>query len=222
MWEQLKAGLVLLFFLLLFFVVGVMVGLKLPENEAWQRWRGTYKASREQLKPVDVAVIQFPGGNCSGGVCRVTPPAGEDAPPATAPEKETRLTFYRELSDHPDKNRPAAPQPANQAEPAQPARKVRKVSKKSPPAPAKASAPAVAGNWEVRICSLPQEIKARLERSRLLKKYPGIEIEPVKVTGKGTWYRVKIANIKDYTRAERYRNELLKTGKYKPIIVKRN
>jgi hypothetical protein len=219
MWEQLKAGLVLLFFLTLFFVVGVMVGLKLPENEAWQHWRGACRAEKKQLKPVDVAVIQFPGGNCSGGVCKVEPPAAAEP----APEKETRLTFYEELSDHPDKARPQAQAPV--AKPAaKPAKKVRKVSKKAPVSPEKAAAvtAATAVRWEVRICSLPQEIKARLERSRLLKKYPGIEIEPVKVVGKGTWYRVKITNIADRSVAERYQQELLKTGKYKPIIVKHN
>ena len=220
MWEQLKAGLVLLFFLLLFFVVGVMVGLKLPENEAWQRWRGTYQAQQKKLQPVDVAVIQFPGGNCANGVCKVAPPAAENTP---APEKEPRLTFYKELSDHPETAPKPAPAPAPAEAVKKPVKKVRKVAKKTPVTPEKAAAAVPAsGSWEVRICSLPQEIKARLERSRLLKKYPGIEIEPVKVAGKGTWYRVKISNIKNRDLAERYRRDLAATGKYKPIIIKHN
>jgi cell division septation protein DedD len=222
MWEQLKAFMVLFCFMLLVFVTGVLVGLKLPETEIWQQWRGTRQARQEAPRAVDVAVIQFPGhddNNCSGGVCKVfpmaQPPAAEPARPEPS-EKEVKLTFYHELADHPGPG-------VVEARGSSPSRKEKTPLKKAKKTLGdKKSTAETAGLWEVRVCSLSQEIKARLERSRLLKHYPSVEIEAVQVAGKGTWYRVKIGPIKDRKVAERYQRELKETGKYKPLIIRKN
>ena len=222
MWEQLKAFMVLFCFMLLVFVTGVLVGLKLPETEAWQQWRGTRQARQETPQAVDVAVIQFPGhddSNCSGGVCQVAPLVQTPAPePARseASEKKVNLTFYHELADHPGRGREAKVSPPPKKEKA-PLKKAKKTLSGKKTAVSEAT-----GLWEVRVCSLPQEIKARLERSRLLKYYSAVEIEAVQVAGKGTWYRVKIGPLKDRKVAERYQRELKETGKYNPLIIRKN
>jgi len=224
MWEQLKAFMVLFCFMLLVFVTGVLVGLKLPETEAWQQWRGTRQARQETPRAVDVAVIQFPGhdgADCSGGVCKVpslaqSPATGPARP--EPPEKEVNLTFYHELADHPGRGREAglSSPPRKEKTPLKKAKKTLS-GKKNIAVPATGAV-----FWEVRVCSLPQEIKARLERSRLLEHYSPVEIEAVQVAGKGTWYRVKIGPLKDRRVAERYQRELRETGKYNPLIIRKN
>ena len=232
--EQLKTIAVSLLLLFVAFGVGVLVGLKLPENEAYKRWIGAHKVMVEKAKPTEVAVMQMPGSamsrsdqgkaglplseshpdSCPGGVCKL--PTLNEAPhqPEEPHEKQLNLTFYKELSDRPTESGGAA---------------IR--IKTAPPVEKKKTAsvvmqsekrlPKTVGSWELRICSLAQEIKARLVRSQLMKTYPGIEIEEVQVAGKGTWYRVKISNIKDREVAERYQRELTKAHKYQPLIVKR-
>jgi hypothetical protein len=197
MWESVKSALVLILVLMVVFCGGVLGGVKLPETEVWQRWQGARQARQERLKPADVAVIQLPGDNgCQGGVCKVEPPQTVPAEdPTPPPEKKPPLTFYRELGDHP-----------------------------SPAAPAVQEQVADAGSenviWEIRVCSLPREVLARLERSKLLKKYPRVEIESVVLNGKGTWYRVKIVGIRERQTAEHYLQELKQGRKYKPLIIK--
>ena len=228
MLEQLKNITVLFVFLLVTFGVGVLVGLKLPENETYQRWNSANKAKVAEARPTDVAVMQMPGSgpvkvkvssaevhanSCPGGVCKLPTPNDNSGQQDEPPKKELNLTFYEALGDKPTESGGSVI-------------RVKKTpiveNKKKGSAVVKSEklVPESGSSWELRICSLAQEVKARLVRSELMKTYPGIEIEAVQVVGKGTWYRVKISDIKDLGEAERYQRELIKAHKYKPMIVK--
>ena len=226
MLEQLKTIVVLLIFLFVAFGVGILVGIKLPENESYKRWARVNQEMVENARPTDVAVMQMPGlpvsggssvkvesplsepypDNCPGGVCKLPLPN-------EAPKKKLNLTFYDELGDKPTESGGSVIRIKKA-----PLVKKKKVS--SIAAESRKKLLKITGKWELRICSLAQEIKARLVRSQLMKSYPGVEIEPVKVAGKGTWYRVKISNIKDRVRAERYQREITKAHKFEPMIIK--
>ncbi len=230
MLEQLKTIVVLFIFLFVAFGVGVLVGIKLPENESYKRWTRVNKELVEKARPTDVAVMQMPGlpvsdnapakaevpfsesysDCCPGGVCKLPP---LDETPKAEPKNKLNLTFYDELGDKSTESGGSAIR----------IKKTPLVKKKkmaSVAAGSKNRLPKTTGNWELRICSLAQEIKARLVRSNLMKSYPGVEIEAVQVAGKGTWYRVKISNIEDRGEAERYQREITKAHKYNPLIVK--
>ncbi len=209
MWETVKSALILILVLAVVFIGGVLVGLKLPETAFWQQWQRERNAARKPLGPVDVAVIQFPGGSgkgCGNGVCPVAPslPRAAESPAVPPPEKKPKYTFYRELGDR---------RPPSSVRPAAAAEKLALLEKKR-------REERTAVTWEVRVCSLPRETLARLERARLLKKYPRVKIESVDLAGKGTWFRVKIVGIPSRRLAERYLRELRQDGKYKPLIIK--
>jgi len=230
MFEQLKAALVTLLVIFIFFVGGILVGLKLPETEFYQQWSGTSQEAAAQPRPTQIAVIQVPGpqisesrvdtsafgshsGNCAGGVCKLPVPGGTEPQSAEPVPPTPALTFYQELADKPNESDGSAlrvkPTPAVKK------RKHAALIKEKPGAVVPDS-----GGWEIRVCSLPQEIKARLERSKLMNDYPGVEIEPVQVAGKGTWYRIKIINIKERAVAERYQRELSHKYNYKPLLCR--
>jgi hypothetical protein len=236
MLEQLKSIIVLLVVLFVAFGVGVLVGFKLPENETFKRWNRANQAIVEKAKPTAVAVMQMPGAStfyrgsdksklplagthldsCPGGVCKLPAPAqASDLPPVAAvlAEDKLNLTFYKELGDKPTESGGSLIK----------VKTTPLVARKKTPVSNLESAvsPSFSGTyWEIRICSLAQEIKARLVRSKLIKTYSEVEIEAVQVAGKGTWYRVKISNIKDRGMAERYQRELIEVHNYKPLIVK--
>ncbi|MCK5540032.1 MAG: SPOR domain-containing protein [Deltaproteobacteria bacterium] len=230
MLEQLKTIVVLFIFLFVAFGVGVLVGIKLPENESYKRWARVNQEMIKKVRPTDVAVMQMPGlpvsdGSsakaeepplesysdcCPGGVCKLPLPNESSR---AAPVKNLDLTFYVELGDKPTESGGSVIRIKK-------APLVKKKKVASVVAGSKKQLPKTAGNWELRICSLAQEIKARLVRSKLMKSYPGVEIEAVQVAGKGTWYRVKISNIKDLEKAERYQQEITKAHKYEPLIIK--
>ncbi len=233
MLEQLKTIVVLLVVLFVAFGVGVLVGYKLPENEAFKRWNDANKMMVEKAKPTKVAVMQMPGASvsvsdqgrvglplsgshsdsCPGGVCNLPPLNKVPSQPQAPHENKLNLTFYKELSDKPTESG-GSPIKVKKA-PLVEKKKTVSVTMKS-----KSQEPKAGEMWELRICSLAQEIKARLVRSKLIKIYQGVEIDAVQVAGKGTWYRVKISNIEDRGVAERYQRELIKTHNYKPLIVK--
>lgn len=227
MLEQLKNITVLFVFLFMAFGVGVLVGLKLPENETYQRWHNANKAMVEKARPTDVAVMQMPGSeqvkgepaysgvhpdSCPGGVCKLPSSDDSSAKSVVTQEKKTSFTFYEALDDKPTESGGSA----IRIKTAPPVEKKKPVSRAIK---SEKQLPKTGVNWELRICSLAQEIKARLVRSKLMKTYPGIDIEAVQVAGKGTWYRVKISNIKDRGEAERYQREL-KAYNYDPLIIK--
>ncbi len=233
MLEQLKTIVVLFVVLFVAFGVGVLVGYKLPENETFKRWHDANKVMVEKARPTKVAVMQMPGlpaagsnqakaglpvsesnsDPCPGGVCKLPPLNGASSPPEVPQEEKLNLTFYKELSDKPTESggSPIKVKTTPLVEKKKPA----SVTVKSESQDLKTGE-----SWELRICSLAQEIKARLVRSKLMKNYSGVEIEAVQVAGKGTWYRVKISNIGDRGVAERYQRELIETHNYKPLIVK--
>lgn len=230
MLEQLKTIVVLLIFLFVAFGVGVLVGIKLPENETYKCWTRVNKDMVEKARPTDVAVMQMPGlpgsggGSskveapssepypdcCPGGVCKLPLPNQD---PKAKPKKKLNLTFYDELGDKPTESGGSVIRIKK-------APLVKKRKMASVAAGSEKRLPKIIGNWELRICSLAQEIKARLVRSELIKSYPGVKIEAVQVPGKGTWYRVKISNIKDRGVAEHYQREITKAYKYEPMIIK--
>ena len=229
MFEQLKAALVTLLVIFIFFVGGILVGLKLPETDIYKHWAGTHQEVPEKPQPTKVAVIQIPGSQhpeakvnvappalypeaCPGGVCKLPEPGEIPCrPDVVESPKSLDLTFYKELADKPTESGGSALRIKQTP--------VVKKKKSSSVANVKLSEASIGSErWEVRICSLPHEIKARLERVKLMKDYPGVEIEPVQVAGKGTWYRVKISDIKDRQVAERYQHELSRKYHYKPLI----
>jgi hypothetical protein len=230
MFEQLKAALVTLLVIFIFFVGGILVGLKLPETAVYQKWSGTDQEPAAQTKPIQFTEIQAPGsqisetqvdisavgphpGNCAGGVCRLPVPGRTEPQTVETVPQTPALTFYQELADKPNESNGSAlmvkPTPV--------------VKKRKPAALLKEKPGVVAtdsGGWEIRVCSLSQEIKARLERSKLMNDFPGVEIEPIQVAGKGTWYRIKIINIKERDVAERYQRELVHKYNYKPLLCR--
>lgn len=228
MFEKIKAALVALLMIFVFIVGGVLIGLKLPETDLYKKWHdGHHQASVKPL-PTKVAVIQIPGtqkaevpvasaapssdsGSCPGGVCKLPEPGETPHQEVVALQKSPDLTFYSELADKPTESGGSVLRVKKTPEVKK--RKVRLKSSDSKNKPITSST-----LWELRVCSLPHEIKARLERSKLIKKFPGVKIEPVQVKGKGTWYRVKICDIKNRELAEQYRQELSQKYHYKPII----
>ncbi len=232
MFEKLKAAFVALMVIFVFVIGGVLIGLKLPETDLYKRWHSESSRASLNPQPTKVAVIQIPGtphseipvtsdslnsssGLCSGGVCKL--PGSNVCPPPSAQiaTASPDLTFYDELADKPTESGGSVLRVKKTPE-------VKKRKVKAPEAASKAvgkdKATAGSGPWELRICSLPQEIKARLERSKLIKDFPGVEIEPVQVAGKGTWYRVKITDIANRDLAERYQLKLRQKYHYKPIV----
>ena len=233
MLEQLKSVIVLLVVLFVAFGVGVLVGYKLPENDSFKRWQRSNQAVVEKAKPTEVAVMQMPGSRllqsaqvrpglplaethseaCPGGVCKLPTPPQAPQPPQTPEAEQLNLTFYKELGDKPNESGGSAIKV--KTTPLVSKRKTTSVVKKS-----EAQKIQTGESWELRICSLAHEIKARLVRSKLMQTYSGVEIEEVQVAGKGTWYRVKISNINDRSMAERYQQELIEGHNYNPLIVK--
>ncbi|MCD6269449.1 MAG: SPOR domain-containing protein [Deltaproteobacteria bacterium] len=221
MFEQLKAALVTFLVIFVFFVGGILVGLKLPETEVYKQWAGIQQEVPEKLQPTKVAVIQIPGSQpspvvypeaCPGGVCKLPEPGATSHLAAVAvPQESLDLTFYKELADKPTESGGSAL--IVKQTPIVKKRKTRSMTAVKEKKPVSGS-----DLWELRICSLPQEIKARLERSKLIKDFPGVKIEPVEVAGKGTWYRIKICDIKDRDTAERYQRELSRKYHYKPLL----
>ena len=229
MFEQLKAALVTFLVIFIFFVGGILVGLKLPETKIYKEWVGIQQPAPAKLQPTKVAVIQIPGTQtaaltpdevpvsdyhelCPGGVCKLPAPGREPHEQVLIETQEKPdLTFYEELADKPTESGGSALIVKQTP--------IVKKRKSSSMKAAKADR-AVSGSqrWELRVCSLPQEIKARLERSKLIKDFPGVKIEPVQVAGKGTWYRIKISDIKDRDTAERYQQELSHKYHYKPLL----
>ena len=233
MLEQLKSIIVLLVVLFVAFGVGVLVGYKLPENESFKRWQSANQAIVEKAKPTEVAVMQMPGStrsrseadksglppaeshseSCPGGVCKLPPPSKAPRQSEAPQENKLNLTFYKELGDKPTES-------GGSAIKVKTAPLVEKKKTTSVVVKSEIQQTQTGESWELRICSLAQEIKARLVRSKLMKTYSGVEIEAVQVAGKGTWYRVKIGNINDLGVAQRYQQELIEVHKYKPLIVK--
>lgn len=228
MLEKLKAALVTLVVIFVFFIGGVLVGLKLPETALYKSWHGGPRQASLKPQPTKVAVIQIPSPqkpetvvesaslnsssrSCPGGVCRLPGP-GETPhqSPATSQESPD-LTFYNELADKPTESGGSVLRVKKTPE-------VKKRKARAKSADSKKQATVNSALWELRICSLPHEIKARLERVKLMKDFPGVKIEPVQVAGKGTWYRVKISDIENRELAERYRLELSQKYHYKPIV----
>ncbi|MBN2809895.1 MAG: SPOR domain-containing protein [Deltaproteobacteria bacterium] len=234
MLEQLKSIIVLLVVLFVAFGVGVLVGYKLPENESFQRWQKKSLAAVETARPTEVAVMQMPGAGfsqsrptsalgtsaeasgecCPGGVCKLPPPVAASDPVVAPQEEKVNLTFYHELADKPTESGGSALKVKTT-----PAVDKKKKSTSLTSAD-KAASPETGELWELRVCSLAQEIKARLVRSELIKTYPGVDVEAVQVAGKGTWYRVKICNIGDRALAERYQRELSEVHNYKPLLIR--
>jgi len=228
MFEKIKAALVALLVIFIFVIGGVLVGLKLPETDLYKKWHAGPHQASVKPQPTKVAVIQIPGtaktevpvasaslnsysGSCPGGVCRLPGPGETPHQTTAAPQKSPDLTFYSELADKPTESGGSAIRVKKTPE-------VKKRKAKSKTSDSKNNAVASSTLWELRICSLPHEIKARLERSKLIKDFPGVKIEPVQVAGKGTWYRVKIIDIENRELAERYRQELSQKYHYKPIV----
>ncbi len=228
MFEKIKAALVALLVIFVFVIGGVLIGLKLPETGLYKKWHDGSCQTSVKPQPTKVAVIQIPGTqkpevpvtaaalnsyseSCPGGVCKL-PGSGETPhQTAAAPQKSPDLTFYSELADKPTESGGSVLRVKKTPEVKK--RKARAKSLASKKKPVASST-----LWELRICSLPHEIKARLERSKLIKNFPGVKIEPVQVAGKGIWYRVKICDIENRELAEQYRQELSQKYHYKPII----
>ncbi len=233
MLEQLKSIIVLLVVLFVTFGVGVLVGYKLPENESFKRWQSANQTVVEKTRPTEVAVMQMPGlpssprtqespglplaethsDSCPGGVCKLPPPVQASSASDVPQENKLNLTFYKELGDKPTES-------GGSAIKVKTAPLVEKKKTTSRVRNSEIQQSQTGASWELRICSLAQEIKARLVRSKLMKTYSEVDVEAVQVAGKGTWYRVKISNIKDRGLAERYQRELVEAHHYKPIIVK--
>lgn len=243
--DHIKAIVVTLLVIAGVFAGGVMVGLKLDKNEDYQRWLAANQQPREELKPTQVAVMQMPGRDlgaqpelksvpgakpdgvvCVDGVCKLPAPAAESAVAETQAAEKTALpdlTFYDELGDKPhesggatlmvkkkplvNRQKTAALLPAERPQAA------------AQPIAAAEKPELDAGQWELRICSLPEEIKARVERGKLLKVYPRIEIEAVPVKDRGTWYRVKISRLGNLAEAEKIKTQL-EALNYSPLLVK--
>jgi len=228
MFEKIKAALVALLVIFIFVIGGVLIGLKLPETDLYKKWHDGPQQASVTPPPTKVSVIQIPGTaksevpvasasfnsfteSCPGGVCRLPGPGEDPHQTAVAPQKSPDLTFYSELADKPTESGGSVIRIKKTPE-------VKKRKSKAKVADSKNTAVASSALWELRICSLPHEIKARLERSKLIKDFPGVKIEPVQVAGKGTWYRVKISDIENRELAERYCQELSQKYHYKPIV----
>ncbi len=230
MFEKIKAAFVALMVIFVFVLGGVLIGLKLPETDFYKKWHAQPSRASLNPQPTRVAVIQIPGtkhseapvaaasldsasGVCSGGVCKIPAAGVSPKPQAQVATTSPDLTFYNELADKPSESGGSVLRVKKTPE-------VKKRKAKARTAESKTAGKnkAAALFWEIRVCSLPQEIKARLERSKLIKDFPGVKIEPVQVKGKGTWYRVKITDIASRDLAERYQLKLRQKYHYKPIV----
>ncbi len=228
MFEKIKAALVALLVIFVFVIGGVLIGLKLPETDLYKKWHDEPRQASVKPQPTKVSVIQISGTqkpevsvasaalnayseSCPDGVCKLPGPGEIPHQTTAVPQKSPDLTFYSELADKPTESGGSVLRVKKTPE-------VKKRKAWAKTADSKIKPIADSTLWELRICSLPHEIKARLERSKLIKNFPGVKIESVQVAGKGTWYRVKISDIENRELAEQYRQELSQKYHYKPII----
>ena len=130
------------------------------------------------------------------------------------PEEEIKYTFYESLTNKKTKTvpvnyTPVVEKPLNRKKPATVAKQTDKTESKG------------IKKLVLQVASYPQEGKARLFRNALMQEgYGKAVVVAAKIPGKGTWYRVRIVDIKDKQTAKLLQERLQKQKSIRSFITK--
>ena len=133
------------------------------------------------------------------------------------PHEEIKYTFYESLTNKKGKTTPLTDHPVAK-------KSVKKLKEKEPAAAIKqvekVGFPGTK-SMVLQVASYPQEGKARLFRNTLMREgYGKAVVVAAKIPGKGTWYRVRIVDIKDEKTAKSLQKRLQKQKSIRSFIVK--
>ncbi len=151
--------------------------------------------------------------------------ADAESAPATEAEKpkeEVTYTFYQSLTDKKSKAITLDKDSAG-AKAALPAKVLKKDEKKPAPAmPIKTEAgPTESRGLVLQVASYAQEGKARLLRNSLMREgYGKAVVVAADIPGKGTWYRVRIVEIRDKRTAKLLQERLKKQKSLQSFITR--
>ncbi len=130
------------------------------------------------------------------------------------PEEEIKYTFYESLTNKktktvPVNDTPVVEKPLNRKKPATVAKQTDKTESRG------------IKKLVLQVASYPQEGKARLFRNALMQEgYGKAVVVAAKIPGKGTWYRVRIVDIKDKQTAKLLQERLQKQKSIRSFITK--
>ncbi len=143
---------------------------------------------------------------------------GLSANETAKPNEEIKYTFYESLTNKKGKTIPLNDTPPLVKKAAKPANKEKLVTEVKQTE--KAETTDVKG-LVLQVASYPQEGKARLFRNALMQEgYGKVVVVAAKIPGKGTWYRVRIVNIKDKQTAKLLQERLRKQKSIQSFIAK--
>ena len=130
------------------------------------------------------------------------------------PDEEIKYTFYESLTKKNGRTAPLNDTPVAE----------KSVNKKKPATMAKQTDKTEAKGIKglvLQVASYPQEGKARLFRNVLMQEgYGKAVVIAAKIPGKGTWYRVRIVDIKDKQTAKLLQERLQKQKSIRSFIAK--
>jgi len=130
------------------------------------------------------------------------------------PDEEIKYTFYESLTNKktktaPVNDTPVVEKPLNKKKPATVAKQTDKTESRG------------IKKLVLQVASYPQEGKARLFRNALMQEgYGKAVVVAAKIPGKGTWYRVRIVDIKDKQTAKLLQERLQKQKSIRSFITK--
>ena len=231
--NTLRNFVVILFLGIVVFLAGVMVGKSMrdvvpptvapiPEEVVAipkpEKLPGTSEAGQDTFHaPLHQAAKEAPLPlplpiDSGAGTSRI---GDHQSAPATETEKskeEINYTFYQSLTDKKNKTITLDKDPAG-VKTTLPAKVLKKDKKKPVPAmPLKPKAKLTGGRGLIlQVASYAQEGKARLLRNSLAREgYGKAVVVAADIPGKGTWYRVRIVDIKDKKTAKLLQERLKK------------
>ena len=132
------------------------------------------------------------------------------------PHEEIKYTFYESLTNKKGKttplnDHPVAEKAVKKVKEEKPATAIKQVEKVESPATKR---------LVLQVASYSQEGKARLFRNTLMQEgYGKAVVVAAKIPGKGTWYRVRIVDIKDKQSAKLLQERLQKQKSIRSFIV---
>lgn len=132
-------------------------------------------------------------------------------------KQEIKYTFYESLTDKKSENVPLHDNPV--AEKA--AKPIKREKQKNEIKQAGKAEVVNTKGLALQVASYPQEGKARLFRNTLMREgYGKAIVVAAEISGKGTWYRVRIVDIKDKQTAKLLQERLQKQKSIRSYIVK--
>jgi len=202
---------------------GEVVPIPKPEGlpEASVEGENAFHASRHQAAKEEPLPLPLPinsGADTAGVGDHESAPAAE----AEKSKQEIKYTFYQSLTDKKSKAVTLGKDTSG-AKAALPAKVSKKDGKKPVPATSlKTEAGATGGRGlMLQVASYAQEGKARLLRNSLVREgYGKAVVVAADIPGKGTWYRVRIVDIRNKRTAKLLQERLKKQKSLHSFITR--